>query len=201
MATHSSILAWRISWTERGASRATDNRVAKSWTWLKQQSTQHTHCEAITSIMIVNLLWQKGYALCESLPSPSSQIPNQESVCIFFSFWKHFCTIDFGRIHKWSHIVVGLLSLFLKKQVYRIIDLKETAFGFIDFFLYCFSVLLISILTFMVSFLLLALGFNCSSFSICLEWRLRSLILSTVLFSKSIFHYKFLPSSCFCGIP
>ena len=33
MATHSSILAWRISWT--GAWQATVHEVAKSWTRLK----------------------------------------------------------------------------------------------------------------------------------------------------------------------
>ena len=34
MATHSNILAWRISWTERGARRATVHGVAKSQTRL-----------------------------------------------------------------------------------------------------------------------------------------------------------------------
>jgi len=37
MATHSSILAWRIPWTEE-----TDHRAAKSWTQLKRLST-HAH--------------------------------------------------------------------------------------------------------------------------------------------------------------
>ena len=37
MATHSSILAWRILWTEE--SWATDHRVEKSQTWLKQLTT------------------------------------------------------------------------------------------------------------------------------------------------------------------
>ena len=40
MATHSSILAWRIP-MDRGASRATVHRIAKSWTRLKQLS-MHT---------------------------------------------------------------------------------------------------------------------------------------------------------------
>ena len=31
MATHSSILAWRIPWTERGAWRATVHRVSEEW--------------------------------------------------------------------------------------------------------------------------------------------------------------------------
>ena len=39
MATHSSILAWKIPWTERGAWWATVHGVAKSWTRLKQLST------------------------------------------------------------------------------------------------------------------------------------------------------------------
>ena len=34
MATHSSILAWRIPWTERGAWRATVHGVTKSQIWL-----------------------------------------------------------------------------------------------------------------------------------------------------------------------
>ena len=38
MATHSSILAWRIPWTEEPGG-ATVHRVAKSWTRLKQLST------------------------------------------------------------------------------------------------------------------------------------------------------------------
>ena len=38
MATHSSILAWRIQWTEEPGG-ATVHRVAKSWTRLKQLST------------------------------------------------------------------------------------------------------------------------------------------------------------------
>ena len=42
MATHSSVLAWRIPWTE-GAWRATVCRVAKSWTWLKWISTQRVN--------------------------------------------------------------------------------------------------------------------------------------------------------------
>ena len=33
MATHSSVLAWRIAWTE-GAWQAIVHRVTKSWTWL-----------------------------------------------------------------------------------------------------------------------------------------------------------------------
>jgi len=43
MATHSSVLAWRIPWTEEGLERtdwqATVHRVAKSWTGLKQLGT------------------------------------------------------------------------------------------------------------------------------------------------------------------
>ena len=37
MATHSSILAWRIP-MDRGASQATVHRVTKSWSWLRQLS-------------------------------------------------------------------------------------------------------------------------------------------------------------------
>ena len=43
MATHSSILAWRIPWTEEPGGlqswQATVHSVAKSWTGLKQLST------------------------------------------------------------------------------------------------------------------------------------------------------------------
>ena len=38
MATHSSILAWRIPWTEQ-TERATVHGVTKSWTRLKRLST------------------------------------------------------------------------------------------------------------------------------------------------------------------
>ena len=39
MATHSSVLAWRISWTEEPGWQATVHRVTKSQTPLKQLST------------------------------------------------------------------------------------------------------------------------------------------------------------------
>ena len=39
MATHSSILAWRITWTEEPGGLPTVHRVAKSWTGLKRLST------------------------------------------------------------------------------------------------------------------------------------------------------------------
>ena len=35
MATHSSILAWRILWTEEPGGLQSIHRVSKSWTWLK----------------------------------------------------------------------------------------------------------------------------------------------------------------------
>ena len=44
MATHSSILAWRISWT-RGALQVTVSGVAKSWTWLMTNTHTHTHTQ------------------------------------------------------------------------------------------------------------------------------------------------------------
>ena len=40
MATHSSILAWRIPWTET----STAHGIAKSWTGLKRLSTHHAEC-------------------------------------------------------------------------------------------------------------------------------------------------------------
>ena len=40
MATYSSILAWRIPWTEKPGGLLTVHRVAKSWTRLKQFSRQ-----------------------------------------------------------------------------------------------------------------------------------------------------------------
>ena len=42
MASHSSILAWKISWTEEPG-RATVHGVAKSWTWLSTHTHIHTH--------------------------------------------------------------------------------------------------------------------------------------------------------------
>ena len=35
MAAYSSILAWRIPWTEEPGQRATDHRVPKNWTRMK----------------------------------------------------------------------------------------------------------------------------------------------------------------------
>ena len=44
-ATHSSIPAWRIPWTNKGARRATAHRIEKSQTWLRRLSTRALpHC-------------------------------------------------------------------------------------------------------------------------------------------------------------
>ena len=45
MATHSSILAWEIPWTERGAWRTIVHVVSKSQTWLRK----HTHTFEVKS--------------------------------------------------------------------------------------------------------------------------------------------------------
>ena len=63
------------------------------------------------------------------------------------------------------------LSLFSKNSN------QNPAFGFTDFFYYLFSLLFISILNFIISFLLPALGLVCSSSPVLLRWKARLLIL------------------------
>lgn len=58
------------------------------------------------------------------------------------------------------------------------------------FSVFLFSVPLISILIFIISFLLLSLSLNCSSFSHCLRWNLRLLILDLPSFLIYTFNAK-----------
>ena len=51
MATHSSILAWRIPWAERGAWQATVHGITKSQT---QLNDQHFHFSSIGSRQTIN---------------------------------------------------------------------------------------------------------------------------------------------------
>ena len=53
MATYSSILAWRIPWTEEPGRLQRVQRVAKSWTQLKQFST---NTRAFTLIQMISVL-------------------------------------------------------------------------------------------------------------------------------------------------
>ena len=54
MATHASVLALRISWTEEPCRQATVDRVTKSWTRQKQLHTHtHTHTQPL-------YLWHSG---------------------------------------------------------------------------------------------------------------------------------------------
>ena len=58
MATHSSILAWRIPWTE--ALQATVHGVTKSRTWLKQLSTCNVPNILLTVVLAANLNFLKN---------------------------------------------------------------------------------------------------------------------------------------------
>ena len=49
-AAHSSILAWRIPWTEEPGGLHTVHRVAQSWTRLKQLSTHPWHALEIATL-------------------------------------------------------------------------------------------------------------------------------------------------------
>ena len=53
MATHSSVLAWRIPWTEEpdGRQSTGSQRVGHDWSDLA-----HMHCVRITTITLVNIL-------------------------------------------------------------------------------------------------------------------------------------------------
>ena len=53
MATHSSILAWKIPWTEEPG-RLQYNGVTKSWTWL---STHATHTHTHTYLNSLEFFW------------------------------------------------------------------------------------------------------------------------------------------------
>ena len=48
MATHSSILAWEIPWTEEPGGLQSVHRVAKSWMQLRLDSTARHSCAAVT---------------------------------------------------------------------------------------------------------------------------------------------------------
>ena len=95
---------------------------------------------------------------------------------VFSHGFLYFCSIscDFSFcIFYFAYL--GFFSPLLGESSQRFVNLiylfKESALGFIDFF-YCFliSILLISALIFMTSFLLLTLGFVCSSFSNSFKW-------------------------------
>ena len=57
MATHSSVLAWRIPGTG-GAWRATVRGVTKSWTWLKRLSTQACKTKEPGILFQPTLVWR-----------------------------------------------------------------------------------------------------------------------------------------------
>ena len=60
MATHSSILAWRIPWTE-GAWQATVHRVTQSWTQLKRLGTHIINKDLLCSTGMLNVMRQPGW--------------------------------------------------------------------------------------------------------------------------------------------
>ena len=62
MATHSSILAWRIPWTILWAWQAIVHEVEKSWIWLRQFSTHHVGRKVVFITMLL-LPW------CYQLPA------------------------------------------------------------------------------------------------------------------------------------
>ena len=65
MATHSSVLAWRIL-MDRGAWRATIHRVTKSWTGLKRLHT-HAHVKEEEFVLMSVLQQPEGMAFPEGL--------------------------------------------------------------------------------------------------------------------------------------
>lgn len=94
--------------------------------------------EIITTIKIMNISTHtptRGYVSWHPSPTPSSLSPNQESVCISFSFLKSFLCNQLVEYIQWNHNVrsflflsfLSLLLIFLKKQL-----------GFIDFFILFF---------------------------------------------------------------
>ena len=57
MATQSSILAYKILWTEEPGSQATVHRVAKSWTWAGHKLSDWTCKLPDTILTTLHMLW------------------------------------------------------------------------------------------------------------------------------------------------
>ena len=111
----------------------------------------------------------------------TSRLSNLFTVCSYGFFY--FCTIS------WDFSIFILLiwvSFLLGESDHRSVScvypLKEPALGLIDFFSYCFliSVLFISSLISIISFLLLTLGFACFSFPSHFQRQVRLLETSLV---------------------
>ena len=72
MATHSSILAWRIP-MDRGAWQTIVHRVTKSWTWLTWLSTAHRYMWKIHSVGVMTTNFQKQSLCGEDLNATSGK--------------------------------------------------------------------------------------------------------------------------------
>ena len=99
MATHSSILAWKIPWTE-GAWKATIHGVAKSWTWLSNWTTIATSKKVVEELgakasVQFSSVAQLCLTLCDPMDCSTPGLPGAYLNSCPLSQWCH-PTISFS---------------------------------------------------------------------------------------------------------
>ena len=100
-------------------------------------------------------------------------------------------------IHPFSFLILLICALFFNKYL----SFRKTNFNFIDLFYCSVSISCISVLISMISFILLTLGFVCSSSLLALSIKL-GFYMRIFLFPEVRFYcYKFEVQNCFCCIP
>ena len=127
MATHSSILAWRIPWTERGAWQAWVHGVVKSWTQLSNSHT-HTHTQFMhihyhiakknTHFLLQILIIVLKYAAPWALLYMNTEVKNQNS---FLSSLDHkgILSAIFSRKEKKKN---GVKMLFCHSSAWKVLS-------------------------------------------------------------------------------
>ena len=108
--------------------------------------------------------------------------------------------LSFLILFIWVFSLLFLVKLASSLSIF-FYSFKEQALGFIDFsIVFWISVLLISSLIFMISFLLLTLGFVCSSFSNSFKWWVKLSIWNfSSLFRRAFIAMNFLLSTAFAA--
>ena len=124
IATHSSILAWRIPWTEDSVRLHTVHGVTKSWTWLKWLSTQHKERFNEHFIFYIELLYSMAWKCMNHVDSNFYKSENKE-ICSWLC-WQIFYFIFYPigeRMHSTKRncmeiLISMFLSCFLKETVW-----------------------------------------------------------------------------------
>ena len=105
MATHSSILAWEISWTEEPGGLQSRG-VAKSQTWLSMNT--HTHTTVYNVGYFILNLWMKTWTDLHNLPGHSQML---QRLLIIFRQWHCCFCIKIPRPKSyWDNSVVSPLA-------------------------------------------------------------------------------------------